>query len=150
MSQKDTANRRQQAREVALQGLYQWAIHPKSLAKLMLDLKPLSQQEDLSLEKADWRYVEQLLSGAIEAVAILDEHITPALDRDISQIDAIELAILRLSVYELKHELAVPVPVVINEAILLAKRYAAAKSYQFVNGVLDKIHPGLRKIQLGD
>jgi N utilization substance protein B len=47
--------------------------------------------------------------------------------------------ILRLAVYEMRH-LDTPAPVVIDEAIELARRYSNEESVQFVNGVLDAVH----------
>ena len=50
----------------------------------------------------------------------------------------IDKAILRMATYELKYMTDVPYKVVINEAIMLAKEFAAQDSHKFVNGVLDK------------
>ena len=55
-----------------------------------------------------------------------------------------ELAILRLSTYELLNRADVPYRVVINEGIELAKVYGATDGHKFVNGVLDKLAPRLR------
>jgi N utilization substance protein B len=52
--------------------------------------------------------------------------------------------ILRLGAYELLHETETPPKVVINEAVDLAKRFGAADSGKFVNGVLDSIHKSER------
>ena len=54
------------------------------------------------------------------------------------RIAKVDLAILRLAVYELKFA-ATPTPVVINEAIELAKEYASDDSKRFINGMLDRI-----------
>ena len=50
--------------------------------------------------------------------------------------------ILRLAVYEMSH-CDTPVPVVIDEALELARRYSNEESVQFVNGVLDAVHRDL-------
>ncbi|MNY76721.1 hypothetical protein D3C86_2163960 [compost metagenome] len=55
-----------------------------------------------------------------------------------------ELAILRLSTYELMNRQDVPYRVVINEGIELAKVFGATDGHKFVNGVLDKLAPRLR------
>ncbi|WP_250277443.1 transcription antitermination factor NusB [[Clostridium] colinum] len=57
---------------------------------------------------------------------------------DISRIDKVDLAILRLAIYEILFD-DVPAKVAINEAIELSKEYSSEKSYRFVNAVLAKI-----------
>jgi N utilization substance protein B len=67
----------------------------------------------------------------------LDDEISQAADNwRIERIGAIELAILRLGLYEL-NETAAPAPVVIDEAVRLAHWFAGPKAPAFVNGVLD-------------
>ena len=51
----------------------------------------------------------------------------------------VDLALIRLAVYEMKYEEDIPVKVAINEAIELAKQYGADDSPAFVNGVLAKL-----------
>ncbi|MHC6803186.1 transcription antitermination factor NusB, partial [Vibrio antiquarius] len=53
--------------------------------------------------------------------------------------------LLRLAMYEMTRREDVPYKVVINEAIELAKVFAAEDSHKFVNGVLDKAAPHIRK-----
>ena len=66
------------------------------------------------------------------------------LDRALEELDPVELAILRLSTFELRNRLDVPYRVVINEGIELAKVFGATDGHKFVNGVLDKLAPRLR------
>ena len=54
----------------------------------------------------------------------------------------VDLAILRLAVYELKFSSLTPEKVVINEAVELAKKYSSDNAPAFVNGVLGKIAGG--------
>lgn len=62
----------------------------------------------------------------------------------IDKMAKVDLAILRLAVYELIHAKE-PIKVVINEAVELAKEFGGDKSYTFINGVLGKITSLLRK-----
>lgn len=57
----------------------------------------------------------------------------------IEKIAKIDLAILRLAIYELDVKPTEPVKVVINEAVELAKEFGGEKSYSFINGVLGKL-----------
>lgn len=75
----------------------------------------------------------------------LDGKMRPYLSRPLQDLDQMELALLRMSIYEMMNRDDVPYKVVINEAIELAKVFAAEDSHKFVNGVLDKAAPTLRK-----
>ena len=57
----------------------------------------------------------------------------------VSRMAKVDLALIRLAVYEMKYEEDVPVKVAINEAIELAKGYGTDESPAFVNGVLAKL-----------
>jgi len=70
------------------------------------------------------------------------------LDRDIKELDPIELAVLRIGVYELLKRIDVPYRVVINEAIEMAKSFGATDGHKYVNGILDKLAPRLRKAEV--
>ena len=59
----------------------------------------------------------------------------------IDRLSKIDLAILRLAIYELKIAPQEPMKVVINEAVELAKELGGEKSYTFINGVLGKLIP---------
>lgn len=59
-------------------------------------------------------------------------------ERPVSEINKIDLAILRLTLYEAKHE-QTPKKVLINEAVELAKEFGTESSPKFVNGVLGKL-----------
>jgi N utilization substance protein B len=69
------------------------------------------------------------------------------LDRPFSQIDAIEKSILYIGVHELKHNIATPYRVVINEGVELAKSFGATDSHKYINGILDKLSNQLRSLE---
>lgn len=56
-----------------------------------------------------------------------------------SRMSKVDLAILRLAVYEMKMDEEIPVKVAINEAVELAKKFGGDDSSAFVNGVLAKL-----------
>ena len=60
-------------------------------------------------------------------------------ERDAQELDPVTQALLRLATYEMMNRIDVPYKVVINEAVALAKKFGAAESHRFVNGVLDKV-----------
>ncbi len=57
----------------------------------------------------------------------------------VSRMGKVDLAILRLAVFEMKYDENIPASVAINEAVELAKKYGGDHSYGFINGVLAKL-----------
>lgn len=75
----------------------------------------------------------------------LDKYIESAAPEfPVGKINRIDLAILRLAVYELFVEKKEPPRVIIDEAIELAKEYGGETSPQFINGALGKLQQGLK------
>ena len=83
-------------------------------------------------------------------VNTLDEIIEPFLDRPISDLNPIELIILRMGVYELADRPDIPYRVIINECLELAKKFGAEEGYKYVNGVLDKVARKLRHTEISN
>lgn len=133
---------RRRARQFAVQAVYQWQITGASFAQIV---EQFSVDQDLS--KTDVPYFKELLSGVINRSETLDEKLSPYLSRKIKDVDMVDIAILRLAMFELTYRTDVPEKVVLNEAIELAKDFATDESYKFVNGVLDK---ALRSLKLRD
>jgi N utilization substance protein B len=63
---------------------------------------------------------------------------------DISRLNRVDLAILRMSVYTLMYQSELAPSIVINEAIGIAKEFGTDDSYRFINGVLDGIRRTLQ------
>jgi N utilization substance protein B len=131
---------RRRARECAVQALYSWQISHNEIADV--ELQFLTEQD---VKDVDIAYFRELLSGVATAAEKLDALMAPYLSRQIDELGQIEKAVLRLAVYELSKRQDIPYKVVINEAIELAKIFGAEDSHKFVNGVLDKAAPVLRK-----
>ncbi|WP_028238669.1 transcription antitermination factor NusB [Stutzerimonas azotifigens] len=133
---------RRVARGLAMQALYQWHMAGQSLNEIEAQFRV-----DNDFSGVDGPYFHELLTGVAHNKGDIDEAITPLLDRPLAELDPVELAILRLSTYELMHRIDVPYRVVINEGIELAKVYGATDGHKFVNGVLDKLAPRLRSAE---
>jgi len=133
---KKTINphRRAKARRLALQALYQWHITQQEFAEIKLQFL-----ESAESNNADVDYFQRLLDGIAKEYIALDDAIRPHLDRSLDEIGAIELAILRLSTFELCHLIDVPYKIVIDEGIQLAKKFGSEDSYKFINKVLDSL-----------
>ena len=124
---------RRKARELAVQALYSWQISQNSVSDIEINFIT-----ENSKRRFDIEYFQLILRGVTNNVAKLDLAISPYVDRPIDEIDHVEKAILRVGLFELSECQEVPYRVVINEAIELAKAFAADDSHKFVNGVLDK------------
>ncbi|MCM2321414.1 MAG: transcription antitermination factor NusB, partial [Pseudomonas sp.] len=103
---------------------------------------------DNDFSDVDGAYFREILHGVPRLKSELDAAFAPCLDRPVEELDPVELAILRLSTYELLNRADVPYRVVINEGIELAKVYGATDGHKFVNGVLDKLAPLLRSAEV--
>jgi N utilization substance protein B len=71
------------------------------------------------------------------------------LDRPMAEVSPIEHAVLWIGTYELTHCLDVPLRVVINECIELAKSFGGTDGHKYVNGVLHKLGQKLRPAEAG-
>jgi N utilization substance protein B len=124
---------RRKARELAFQAIFSWQLSQNSANDIEVNFIA-----DNSKRRFDIEYFQQLLRGVTSNVEELDLAISPYVDRPLDDIDHVEKAILRVAIFELKECQDVPYRVVINEAIELAKSFAADDSHKFINGVLDK------------
>ncbi len=124
---------RRKARELAVQATYSWQVSQNPLKDIEVNFIA-----ENSKRRFDIEYFQLLLRGVIGNVSDIDAVISPYVDRPLDDIDQVEKAILRVAVFELKDCTDVPYRVVINEAIELAKAFAADDSHKFINGVLDK------------
>nr|WP_300306276.1 transcription antitermination factor NusB [Halomonas sp.] len=147
---------RRAARELAVQGLYQWHMTGKPVTSVEAEFRSQVPDEDLEnhenwlevMRIADLALFHELLHNVARYKAELDASISPLLDRRMEDLDPIELAILRLGAYELSHRLEVPYRVVINEGVELAKSFGATDGHKYVNGILDKLANKLRSAEV--
>lgn len=130
---------RRRARRLALQALYQWQIAKSPLNQIEAQFR-----HDHDLKSVDEGYFSAIIHGVPSQAGQLDEAMSAALDRPLSQLDPVELSVLRIGCFELMNRKDVPYRVVINEAIELAKRFGAQDSHRYINGILDKLAPRLR------
>jgi transcription antitermination protein NusB len=78
-----------------------------------------------------------LVRGVVEHREALDHEIESASEHwSIARMPVIDRSILRLGLYELRHNRGTPTAVVMSEAVRLAKTYSTERSGAFVNGVL--------------
>ena len=125
---------RHQARERALQILFQYDIHGKPGVWLDEFWKPLKDSEETKV------FAERLVQGVMEHRPELDRVIAQyATNWTVNRMQVVDRNILRMGAYELLWVDEVPAKVAVNEAIELAKDFGDEEAAKFVNGVLDKM-----------
>ena len=130
---------RRRARELALQGMYQWQYTGANAATV---LKNLSELE--GFDEADRGFLEAELKGAIAESDALRQRIEPLADRKWEDLSPIERGILMLGAWELLHQQEIPYRVAINEAVELGKTFGGTDGHKYVNGVLDRLAAEVR------
>ena len=134
---------RRRAREIALQGLYEWLISGADAGVIEAHMR-----EQDGFDKADGTHFDALLHGCIGEAADLDAVLARHVDRKTTELSPIEHGVLMIGAYELKHCMDVPYKVAINEAVELAKSYGGTDGHKYVNGVLDKAAAELRPVEV--
>jgi N utilization substance protein B len=140
------ASNRHLGRIVALQTLYEIEFR-ESCHDDQLDINNVLERniERYSETIDDKSFIVNLVEGVYAKISELDSELQPlAPDWPIDKIARIDRVILRMGLYELKHNSDVPPKVVINEAVELAKAFGGENSSKFINGVLGSSY---RKIE---
>lgn len=92
------------------------------------------------IPEEDAKYIRNKYDAIIERLPEIDDKIGNASNGwSVSRIGKVELAILRLAVYEMLYDDDIPVSVAIDEAVELSKRFGQDSSSSFVNGILATI-----------
>ena len=134
---------RRRAREVALQGLYEWLISGAEASVVDAHMR-----EQDGFDKCDAVHFDALLHGCIAEAVDIDAVLTRHVDRKTNLLSPIEHGVLMIGVYELRHCIDIPYKVAINEAVELAKSFGGTDGHKYVNGVLDKAAAELREAEV--
>ena len=134
---------RRRAREIALQGLYEWLLSGSDPGVIDAHMR-----EQDGFDKADAAHFDALLHGCIREAADLDAVLARHVDRKTTELSPVEHGVLMIGAYELKHCMDVPYKVAINEAVELAKGFGGTDGHKYVNGVLDKAAADLRPTEV--
>jgi N utilization substance protein B len=127
---------RRENRMSAVQFLYQWELNrPEVLAD---DLSHFFENQEE--ERAYYSFAEELINGTVQNMETIDREIAShASNWTFERIAKVDLAILRLAIFELLYRTDIPPIVTINEAIDLSKIFSNLDSKRFINGILDKM-----------
>ena len=157
---------RREAREHAVQFLFQYDLNPPENLQAALDHFWSSQRMSaIADEKGDAKwgqtteppplstaeaalrlFADPLICGTLEHRAQLDAEIMKhAKNWDLHRMAVVDRNILRLAIYEMLHRDDIPPVVSINEAVDIAKKFSTDDSGKFVNGILDKVRGELMR-----
>ena len=125
---------RRKSREIAMKLLFEMSINKEEYKEIIENFK---EHTDTDLKDIDMVYISRVLDGIGKNKEIIDNKIEAYLiNWKLDRISKIDLAILRISTYEILFEEDIPDVVSVNEGIELAKKYSDEKSSTFINGVL--------------
>ena len=152
--------KRREARERAVQFLFQYDINPPDKLDAALEQfwetqraaaiaeekggatwgQPTELPPPTADEAAVRLFADPLIRGALEHRQESDDLIKKhAINWELHRIAAVDRNILRLAIYEMLHRDDIPPVVSINEAVDIAKKFSTQDSGKFVNGILDKV-----------
>lgn len=123
---------RKAAREVAMRLIYQKDISSSYSIEALEEMIA-----SFRIDEKDVRYIDDIIYGVDKNIDQIDEYIKKHVKGwRFDRISKVDLAILRLAVYELIWVEEIPYKVSINEAVELAKTYGSETSSSFINGIL--------------
>jgi N utilization substance protein B len=130
---------RHRSRTRALQVLFEWDMRGDSIDGAITHFyDSLYSEENESPLKPD-RFMEELVRGTVALSSEIDRKIeSKAANWRLERMPVVDRNILRLAIYELGLQV-VPAPVVIDEALELARQFSSDESVPFINGILDAV-----------
>lgn len=133
-------SKRRKAREIALQTLYAYEIAGEGWEKILRD--------NISRRKASPEaagYAGRIVESVVEERDRLDKMIEEKLENwELKRVSVVDKNILRIALAELLYCPEVPIAVVIDEAIELARVFSSHDAGKFINGVLDSLSKEVR------
>lgn len=125
-------------RELALQIIYSWNIF-KNKKDIKYKIKEFKIIKKKILNNINIKYLINILNGIQNNYDYINNIINKYIYNNTKYIGKIELSILYISIYELKISKILPYKIIINESILMTKKFGAYNSYKLINKILDNI-----------
>lgn len=140
------ASNRHFARIILMQSIYEYIHREGDIVKIVE--RNIAQHD---FEENNLKFIKKAAKGVKKHIKEIDEIIAiSAPEWPIHQIAQVDLAILRLSIFELIFDEEVPPKAVINEAVELGKAFGGENTSKFVNGVLGTVYRSSNKFQEED
>lgn len=131
---------RHRSRKRALQVLFEWDMRGEPIDRAIAHYYDTLYSEESETKPKPDRFMEELARGTVAQAVEIDKQIEAKSEHwRLERMPVVDRNILRLAIFELTQQ-AVPAPVIIDEALELARRFSGDESLSFINGVLDAIH----------
>ncbi|EYE89698.1 transcription antitermination protein NusB [Fervidicella metallireducens AeB] len=128
---------RKWAREAAMKVLYQMDVTSIDSKEALDDFE---ENVEVKFSQEEKEFIFSCVKGTEENITKIDEYIERySKGWKINRIAKVDLAIMRLAIYEMLYREDVPNVVAVNEAIELAKKFGGDNSPNFVNGILGNV-----------
>ena len=132
------------ARSMLLRTIFQW----EHTSNRQLDDQIFEGLNGVELPtKYDIKYFENVKKDIFNNITDIDEKLSEFLDRPISDLNKVELCVMRLAVYEILKMHDVPYKVILDQATKLTNEYGSDYGYKYVNAVLDAVAKKHRKLE---
>ena len=131
---------RHRSRRRALQVLFEWDMRRDSIDRAISHYYDTLYSEENEKQPKQDRFMEELVRGTVANSDEIDRKIEAKSEHwRLQRMPVVDRNILRLAIYELTQQ-AVPAPVIIDEALELARQFSGDESLSFINGILDAVH----------
>ena len=131
---------RHRSRRRALQVLFEWDMRRDSIDRAISHYYDTLYSEENEKQPKQDRFMEELVRGTVANSDEIDKKIEAKSEHwRLQRMPVVDRNILRLAIYELTQQ-AVPAPVIIDEALELARQFSGDESLSFINGILDAVN----------
>lgn len=140
--QVTSINRRRENRVAAMQFLYMYDLN----REMDLDTAVRVFFSEQERPRDFYAFAEELVYGCWEQLPTIDQSIEKHVRNwKFNRIAKVDLAILRLAIYEMLFRPDIPPVVTINEAVDLGKAFSNSEAKRFINGILDRVKEDLKR-----
>jgi transcription antitermination protein NusB len=140
---KQSIRRKQRARKLALQALYQWMMAGHEIVEIETQFHVAN-----TMDKVDTEYFSMMIHEIPKHLAQIESTLLTFLDRPLDDLTPIELTVLRMGTYELIFCLDIPYRIVLDEWVSLAKEFGSVEGHRYVNGVLNNLARQIRTAEV--
>jgi transcription antitermination protein NusB len=131
---------RHRSRKRALQVLFEWDMRGEPIDWAISHYYETLYSEESERRPKPDKFMEDLARGTVANAEQIDKNIEAKSEHwRLERMPVVDRNILRLAIYELSQQ-AVPAPVIIDEALELARKFSNDESISFINGILDAVH----------
>lgn len=131
---------RHRSRKRALQVLFEWDLRREPIDRAIGHYYETLYSEEQEKKPKPDKFMEELARGTAAQAVEIDKQIeTKAANWRLERMAAVDRNILRMAVYELSLN-QLPAPIIIDEALELARQFSNHESISFINGVLDAVY----------